>query len=319
MISILIPTYNYTCAHLVCELQKQCEEVQASVDGFNYEIIVADDCSTDIKTSEENAIISLLPHCRYETQDVNIGRAAIRNWLIKQAQYDWLILMDCDAEVISDDFIYRYWQAIVAPSKEDFPSNDTNQSPYKVPRIIVGGTSTPRTAPRGHELRLKYELAAEGIRTVKARRQHPSLFFGTFNFVCHRTILTQIPFDERCIEYGYEDALFGIKASGNGYSIIHIENPLLHKGINDNITFLKHSEEALRTLNRLGSPMTEHARVARAAAFFKSSKLKRLTLLPLILILYRMSASLIRRNLTSRFPDLNLFAFYKLGYYLSLK
>lgn len=306
MLSILIPTYNYACAHLVCELQKQCEEVQASLQGFDYEIIVADDGSNDYATVEKNAAIEYLPNCSYEIRDENVGRARIRNFLVQRARYDWLLIIDCDAEVISDDFILRYSQAALEPTTA-------------APPIIIGGLTTPATADKGCELRHRYELAAEKIRTVEARRANPAQFFSTFNFLCPRSVLLEIPFNERCTEYGYEDALFGIEAERRGYRIVHIDNPLLHLGINDNASFLANSEAALRTLKRLGPPMTDRARVANAARRFTKSALRRATLRPLLIILYKMSRTLVRKNLLSAHPSLKLFAFYKLGYYLSIK
>lgn len=299
-VSLLIPTYNYACAHLVCELQKQCEEVQAMGDGFEYEIIVADDASTDVETTQKNAAIEYLPHCRYEMRDVNVGRAAIRNWLVKEARGEWVIIIDSDAEVVSDDFILRYWQ----------------QTRDKA--VVVGGLTTPDHCERGCELRHRYETAAASIRTLEARRKEPAMFFSTFNFMCPRSVLLDIPFDERCVEYGYEDALFGIEAEKRCIPIVHIDNPLLHLGINSNESFLDNSEAALRTLKHLGPPMTTRARVAQAAARLQRTPLRRWCVATPLLLLYKAARPLLRRQLLSHHPHLGIFAFYKLGYYMSL-
>lgn len=303
MLSILIPTYNYVCAHLVCDLQKQCEEAQALWgEEFEYEIIVADDGSTDAATIEKNAVIEYLPNCRFIDNERNIGRAAIRNLLVRESRGEWIVIIDCDAEVITDDFVQQYWRAATTSGFD----------------IVIGGICTPTTAPEGCELRHRYELAADTIRTLEARQSDPAMFFSTFNFMASRRVFDAVKFDERCTEYGYEDALFGIEAEQRGFAISHIDNPLQHNGINDNASFLRNSETALRTLRHLGPPMTDRARVASAARRLTSSAWRKYTIMPLFTLLYKMSRPIVRRNLLSRHPNLNLFAFYKLGYYLSL-
>ena len=90
-LSILIPTYNDACYNLVEELHRQaCEE------DIDYEIIVADDGSTDENTIQTNARINNIPQCSYIMRNENRGRAAIRNFLAKTARYDRLLFMDCD-------------------------------------------------------------------------------------------------------------------------------------------------------------------------------------------------------------------------------
>lgn len=298
MLSILIPTYNYVCAHLVCELQKQCEEVQALLgQDFCYEIIVADDASTDSETVKHNAVIEYLPHCRYIESERNVGRAAIRNRLLDESKGSWLLLIDADAEVITDDFVLKYMQATKVDSSHGL--------------VYVGGIRTPAVAEAGCELRHRYEMHSQQIRTLEARRKHPDAFFSTFNFMANRQVFDVLRFDERCTSYGYEDALFGIELGKYGFSINHIDNPLQHNGINSNADFLANSETALRTLHMLGSPMTDRARVALAA--------RRIGVLrPFCLLLFKLCKPLLRWQLLSKNPNLKIFAFYKLGYYLSL-
>lgn len=60
-LSILIPTYNHVCTELVESLQAQA----SSLPNLEYEILVADDGSTDEYTIEENRIINQLENCRY--------------------------------------------------------------------------------------------------------------------------------------------------------------------------------------------------------------------------------------------------------------
>jgi glycosyltransferase involved in cell wall biosynthesis len=89
---------------MVETLHKQCEDI----DSLNYEIIVADDCSTQKQFIEENKKIEQLTHVIYICREHNVGRSAIRNFLVKQAQYDWLLLIDGDLELDNKKFIYNY-------------------------------------------------------------------------------------------------------------------------------------------------------------------------------------------------------------------
>ena len=106
-LSILLPSYNNVCDELVKTLQRQCEECEASC-GLRYEIIVADDGSTDTSSVEQNKIINTIPHCRYIIRERNEGRAAIRNFLARQARYDRLLFIDSDLMVRHCGYIRRY-------------------------------------------------------------------------------------------------------------------------------------------------------------------------------------------------------------------
>ena len=82
-LSILIPTYNDLCVKLVGDLKQQVEAA-----GIVYEILVGDDGSTDLSVMAENKEIVQWEHCQYLIQSQNIGRAAIRNLLAREAHYD---------------------------------------------------------------------------------------------------------------------------------------------------------------------------------------------------------------------------------------
>lgn len=297
MLSILIPTYNVDCLRLVTDLHQQCEELQAQfgVAAFDYEIIVADDASTDTSIITRNEMMECFDNTRYVRMQNNSGRALICNWLFTEAQFDYLLLMDADAQVCSESFLYDYWMQRTAAN------------------VIVGSIRTPESAPRGHELRLKYEHAAQRIRTIDYRNAHPAAHFSTFNVLFSRQVIEQVHFDERCTEYGYEDALMGYTLIQHHFSILHIDNPLLHMGINSNEQFLRNTETALRVLHRLGAPLTDHAHIARLHA-----RLSHYGLLPLIRCWHHCFAAIERRHLLSTHPFLWVFKLYKLGCYASL-
>ena len=117
-LSILIPTYNNVCVELVKSLQAQASLLYSSSDSlsssseslsssshFEYEILVADDGSTDERTIEGNRIINTLPHCRYIERKENVGRAALRNFLAREAKYTWLLFIDSNMNVISHQYL----------------------------------------------------------------------------------------------------------------------------------------------------------------------------------------------------------------------
>lgn len=293
MISILIPTFNFNCLRLVTDLQQQCEELQAQYGhDFDYEIIVADDASTQSDLVEQCELIELLPGCQYVRMQENVGRALLCNWLFQQAQLEYLLLIDADAEVISEDFLLRYWQC------------------RREADVIVGGLCTPDTAPTHCALRHRYELSADAHRSLDYRLSHPYEKFTTFNVLLAKQVVEQLPFDTRCIEYGYEDALMGMELEKAGYKVLHIDNPLLHTGINDSQTFLRNTEAALRNLVRIGSPLTKQSGVVRM-----HQKLHRLGVLPLFRQGFRLLRQILRRQLLSSHPLLWIFAIYKVGVY----
>ncbi len=294
MLSILIPTYNHDCLHLVADLQLQCEELEAE-DGstsFDYEILVADDASTHEATEERCELVEFLPKCRYLRQNTNLGRARIRNFLLDEARYDYCLLIDADAEVCSPDFVRTYWQ-----SREEAD-------------ILVGSIRTPEAPAHQHELRWKYELASTDIRDLDYRNTHPHLHLSTFNLWINGDVHNLLRFDPRCTHYGYEDALFGIEAHNAGFQILHLDNPLLHTGINSNADFLRNTEFALRTLAQMNGTLADYSELA-----LTHRRLTRWKLRPLLTATFRLLRPLLLRNLLSSHPSLHLFAAYKLGMY----
>ena len=102
-LSVLIPTYNYDCSRLVHQLLQQLPQ--------DSEIIVGDDSSTDEEIIHKNSEAARLPGCRIFRPAHNLGRAAIRNALAREAKGEWLLFIDADAEVRSTSFIADYLAA----------------------------------------------------------------------------------------------------------------------------------------------------------------------------------------------------------------
>jgi Glycosyltransferases involved in cell wall biogenesis len=69
-LSILIPTYNDVCVDLVRGLVKQCKAIKY----LRYQVLVADDGSTDPAVIEANQPINGILNCSYVVRGENCGR-----------------------------------------------------------------------------------------------------------------------------------------------------------------------------------------------------------------------------------------------------
>ena len=225
MLSILIPTYNYNITRLVSDLHQQA--VDTCVD---FEIIVMEDGST--LYVEENKVVSNFEFCRHFALKENMGRSAVRNKLADEAIYAHLLFIDCDAEVCSSRFVEKY----VSFCKEEC--------------VVIGGTAYDENEndPR-YSLRLAYGRQREARTALERSNEHTYHNFATFNFLISASLFQQVRFDGSIRGYGHEDTLFGHQLHELGCRFIHIENPLIHKGLDE--TFLRKTEEGTRNLFRL--------------------------------------------------------------------
>ena len=295
-LSVLIPTYNYDCSRLVGQLLLQLPE-----DG---EVIVGDDCSTDAVIIDKLREIAALPRCHVFRPSQNLGRAAIRNALAREAKGDWLLFIDADAEVRSSTFIADYLAAT---------EGSVFSAQCSIANVICGGTGNLPQCPRPEaRLRYDYEVAAEQRLTLEHRRRYPYAQFTTFNFLIRRSLFLSIGFDEQCKTYGHEDTRFGLALKQRGIEVLHIDNKLTHLGLEDADVYLRKTETALSSLASMDLEQREHVRVSAL-----SLRLKRWHLLWLVRMLFGISKPLLRANLLGKHPCQKLFAFYKLGFYSS--
>lgn len=285
-LSILIPTYNDQCTELVRVLQQQ-----AALLGIDYEIIVADDGSTRQDVIEANRAINLLPHCRVEERKQNAGRAAIRNFLAREAQYPWLLFIDSDMVVCREDFLKQYTE-----TAEDQLVIDGG--------VCIGNVSSDN-------LRAVYEKAAEHKHTASERQKTPYQHLHTANLLIHRDVLHQHPFDERFRHYGYEDVLMGKMLQLSAVTIRHIDNPLSFEVFETNEHFLTKAEESLRTLHQFCDELQGYSGLLSLA-----NRLRPVA--PIIRFWHTLNKKWERRLLTGPHPSLKLFQLYRLGYFMSL-
>ena len=288
-LSILIPTYNDVCVRLVADLRQQAEQA-----GIVYEILVADDGSTNEDVIRENSVISEWEHCQYLRQSENIGRAAIRNFLAREAHHDWLLFIDSDMSMVRTDYLSKY----VSTDGADVVDGG----------VIIGGDAD---ALKGN-LRYQYEKAAEHEHTAERRQQNPYRDFHTANFLIRRDLMLTHPFDERFRHYGYEDVLFGKQLRADHIAITHIDNPMGFSTFESNPDFVAKTEEGLQTLSQFRDELRGYSRML---TFVEGIHIP--LIVSLIRLTHRLFGSFIRRNLCGNHPNLRLFGLYKLGYFLN--
>ncbi len=282
-ISILIPTYNDDCVELVKTLDRQADAL-----GISYEIIVADDGSTNEAVKDKNLTINGLDYCRLVEGEQNIGRAAIRNLLARESSFEWLLFIDSDMKVCRNDFLRKYAET---------EGQDVVDGGVVIGNLVEGN------------LRSLYEKAAEKDHTLEKRQLSPYRDFHTANFLIRRELMIQHPFDERFRYYGYEDVFFGKELEENNIRIEHIDNPLSFEIFETNSDFVSKTEEGLQTLHHFRNELREYSRLIAHA-----EKLPRWP----FRLWHSIFGRLEHRHLSGSHPTLAIFNLYKIGYYLSL-
>ncbi len=302
-LSILLPSYNNVCVSLVQVLQRQADALRGKLDKpFRYEIIVADDCSTDAACIDANRVIGDMLHCRYLRMEQNVGRAQIRNVLISESRGDYVLLIDSDLFLCDDNYLYKY-----ATSTAD---------------VVYGGTriggegfamvdNEANTENLKGNLRYIYEKKAEPSHRAVFRQLRPNQEISVCNLYARRDIMKAHPFDSRFKAYGYEDVLFGKRLAESGIEVTHIDNPVLINEFEPNSVFVKKTEEAILTLCRFEQDLEGYSNLKT-----KVTTLGRYIPLSLFRLWHRIMKNKEKRNLTGPKPSLLLFKLYKLGFFL---
>jgi len=288
MISILIPTYNYSINRLVADLHQQ------ALDSYvDFEIIVMEDGSTLF--TEKNKKVNDLKFCRYITLPKNIGRSAIRNKLADIAKYDHLLFMDCDAEVCSPHYVEKY----ITFCREEC--------------VVMGGTAyDPNENDPRYSLRLAYGRQREA-RTALERSHHQQYnSFTAFNFLISKSVFNRVRFDESIRGYGHEDTLFGHQLHEIDCEFLHIENPLIHIGLDDNETFIRKTEEGTRNLFLLYETGQYPFMEKESKLLHAFVQLKKLGLIRLCAFKFSFIHRLLYQRLCGSTPSLRLYDLYKL-------
>lgn len=288
-LSILIPSFNDLCIDQVTELSLQAEQIS----GLVYEIIIVDDCSTDKSFIEQNSALSSLPNCRYIMNDVNLGRAGIRNEMAELARYKDLLYLDSGIEIVDADFLRNYIN-----TDEGY--------------VVCGGVFP--YAPEGDAsscLRYLYEYSSIPKHTAKVRSEAPYKSFRTTNFLIPKIIMQKVKIDNRFKTFGYEDVDFGRRLCYKNIPIKHIDNPVGYRKYETNKRYMEKVETSMHTLYLFREQLADYSPLLMLANKLKPA-------FPLLRFVHKCLKPIVRRNLIGRRPSLFLLKLYKLGYFVSL-
>lgn len=290
-LSILIPAYNHPCTLMVKDLCAQVEDLRK--ESVTCEVIVAEDGTTDSDALAANAEIAAMACCRYLKRSQNVGRAAIRNVLAREAQYEWLLFLDGDMAIPSKHFLRNWVEA------------EADEVAYGGYVVGEGSRSS---------LRFIYEKENEPMHRAEERKKRPYQHFHTCNFLIRKDLMLANPFDERFRHYGYEDVFFGKQLRKNDIKIVHVDNPAGFFDFEDNAHFVSKTEEGLRTLHAFSSDLRGYSQMLTFVEGIHLGVVRWL-----FRCWHRLFGALERRNLCGQNPSLKIFKLYKLGYYLSIK
>jgi glycosyltransferase involved in cell wall biosynthesis len=295
LLSILIPAYNHDLTDLVKGLRLQASELE-----IPYEILIVDDNSA-AGFRNRNRALTEMSHVRYIQLEQNVGRSRIRNMLAGEARFERLLFIDADARIKTSDYLSTY---IGIPGTE---------------RVICGGTAYLPDLPgdAAYHLRWYYGRKREA-RPARVRSKDPCRAFSSFQFLATRKILEQVPFDEDLIAYGHEDTVFGMALEKLGIPVLHIDNTLVHDGLEPADEFLDKTRQGLQNLKYLAD-QGYYAGLEKGVRILRMyNAVRRLGLHPCLKWIYNTGSVWMFKNLKKRKPSLWIFDLYKLCYFAAL-
>lgn len=291
MISILIPTYNYNVYKLVQELHQQGQRMEQ-----DFEIRVYDDCS--VFTIPENEKINHLSHSTFTSLKKNIGRSAIRGLLAEDAKFDWLLFLDADVMPKRTDFIEKYIKGIKETDAD----------------VVFGGISYEEKKPNVKKL-LRWEYGRNReAKSVDLRKKEP-YFIISQNLCIKKDVFLKA---NTLIENYYGlDNFFSNQLKNIKAKVLHIDNPVIHLGLEENEKFLRKALKAVETTVILEGRGLMDANMRPIQKSFL--KLKKFRLQNIFSFIISKFDRRMENNFNSKNPNLFWFDLYRLNYYIQLK
>jgi glycosyltransferase involved in cell wall biosynthesis len=294
MISVCIPVYNVNVRPLVTRLLEIGKK-----SNIQFEIIVLDDASPDLEIQAKNAEIETAENIRYVKVANNVGRNLVRFELARHAEYDHLLFLDADSYINDDLFFTRYLEA-------DWKN-----------KLIIGGRSYSKEQPPTEYLLHWTYGAKREQRTAEIRSTYPYQSFMACNFLISKNQLFTLIIDPKLKGYCHEDTFMGMQFEKNNIPIEHINNPVVHLGLDTTARFLYKQEEALYYLSYIYKKYRHSLPVVKQVKLIQAfEKLKKRRVLQLYQRTIPMFENMIHKNLSSDKPSLFFLDIYKLRIFI---
>ncbi|MEC7783047.1 MAG: glycosyltransferase [Bacteroidota bacterium] len=286
-----MPVYNVALNDLIKRLIPQTEKLQ-----ITFEIRIADDASTSFEIQKANALLAEQNQCIYTVFHENRGRTATRHFLAKNALYDNLLFLDADVLPTKPDFLQIFEQNLGRA------------------QVIFGGITYPKNIPSPERaLHYTYGKSREG-RSVSKRKKKPYLSLVSQHLLIDKSVFLKCnPAEENA--YGL-DPYFAHRLEQQQVSVLHINNPTTHFGLETSGSYVLKTHQALLTLVRLEheEKMPRNYRPLQRVA----RQIVKRNLQHKLLRFFRRYEHHILKNLCANNPNLRLFDLYRLCYYLKL-
>lgn len=297
MLSVNIPVYNTEVSDLVMQIK-----IQAEALSIDYDIKIYDDYSKE-SFKLKNRWLSAVPNVIYREMDKNIGRSAIRNKMGIDSGRNYQLFIDADSKLINERYLENYLN-LASPQC-----------------VICGGTTYSEKKPEDFKkiLRWKYGHKREAV-TAKKRTAKKGFIISSNNLFIAKNLFRKIHFREELNSYGHEDTMLGLDLHLNGTDPLHIDNPVMHTGIEDSAIFIEKTKHALENLMQISKNIGQHKTILSSRINFlkQYEKLTKAVPLPLIKWFFNQTRPLLEKHLTGKNPGLFLFDLYKIGYYASI-
>jgi len=288
MLSILIPTFNEDITPLVERLWHEIERIKTPI-----EIIIGDDHST--REASLNTFHNLDSVVFFRNTE-NLGRTATRDLLARKARYNTLLFLDADVLPAQSDFIKKYLSAIGKS------------------QVVFGGVQYTKQKPEQAML-LRWVYGKEREAKLAQERQYNPYYIISQNLMIDKDVFLAVNAPE-IKRYGW-DNVFSFQLYQQGITVHHIDNAVIHLGLEPWDSYLSKVQQAMSTLVWAEKNDMISEDFTSIQKFYNS--LKTFGLAGLLRISLTLWLPLMRTQLASKFPSVRVLDLYKFYYFSTYK